>query len=175
MKRKFLTSSMLIIATLSLIACSGAGKFDVDSKKGMTYITIPAYLNPSEEIPKILMDAGFIESETNGDESVTYSIPEDEYEVFVSTAKSSIDDNINQINDSEDSSINEIKTDKALDTITATIDTESFKESNDDLILNALALKILHYKAYTGDDLSVKIKLIDSETKEVYDTMTIEQ
>lgn len=176
MKRKFFTCSLILLTTIGLLGCSDSNKFNVTSKKGTTYITIPATLNPSDELPKILQDAGFIEAETNSDNSKTYSISDNDYEAFINETKASIDEYIAEINNSTDiSSIDEIKIDEKMHNITANINTDSYKTSDDELVINALALKVLHYKAYTGDSLSVKIKLIDSSTKEVYDTMTIEQ
>lgn len=175
MKRKFLTSSLILIASLCMSGCSGANSFEVKSKKDTTYITIPADLSPSSELPKILVDSGFIEANVK-DDSVTYSISDDDYESFISNAKESIQNYIDKINNSdEDSSIIKIKLNKDMDTITATVNAEAYNESDDELILNALALKILHYKAYCGDKISVKIKLIDQSNEDVYDTITIEQ
>lgn len=175
MKRKFLTSSLILIASLCLSGCSGANEFEVKSKKDTTYITIPADLSPSSELPKILSDSGFIEASVN-DDSVTYSISDDDYASFISSAKESIQKYIDTINNSnEESSIIEVKLNKDMDTITATVNTEAYNGSDDELTLNALALKILHYKAYCGDKISVKIKLIDQSSNDVYDTITIEQ
>lgn len=176
MKRKFLTSSLIALAGLSLIGCAGTNKFNVDSKKGITYITIPNELNPSEELPKILQDAGFTETKTESDHSITYSIPDDSYDTFIAETFQSILDYIEVINNSDEySSISNVGLSANVGTITATINTENYEDSDEELALNALALKVLHYKAYLGEDLSVKIKLYDIETNEVYDTITIEQ
>lgn len=174
MKRKFLTIPLIFITSLSLSGCSDANSFEVKSKKDTTYITIPAKLNPSSELPKILLDAGFIEASVK-DDSVIYSISDDDYKSFLLSSEESIQKYIDEINTSNDSSIIEVKLNKDMDTITATINVEAYKDSDDELALNALALKILHYKAYNGDKLSVRIKLIDQSSKDVYDTITIEQ
>lgn len=175
MKRKILTSSLIILTALCLAGCSKTTKFEVKTKKDSTYITIPAEFKPSSEVPKLLIDAGFTKTDENDNDSVSYSISNEDYESFLSDIKESIQENVDTINSEENSSISEVKINKDMDVITAVINTESYKASDEDLKLNSLALKLINYKAYRGEKLSVKIKLINQADKEVYDTIIIEQ
>lgn len=175
MKQRILAVTLILSGALSLCACSGNNDFKLDKNDDMTYITIPADLNPSEELPKMLIDFGFISPTKESDGSVTYSIATDDYESFINSEKESIHNYIKQVNEeASDNSIAEVKLNDKMDLITANIKTNEYENSNDDLTLHALALKILHYKAYSGEDIAIKIKLIDAETQSVYDTLTIE-
>lgn len=176
MRRKILTTSIILFASVSICGCSNKHQFDVDSKKGTTYITIPAELGPSEDLPKILADAGFTETDIESDGSVTYSISDADYDTFINETKESINSYIDELNESNEyETISNIKLNKDFDTITATINAQKFEESNEELTITALALKVLHYQAYAGETTSVKIKYIDAETDNVYDVVTIPQ
>lgn len=176
MKRKLFIISTVCLSSALLFGCSSNNKYSVSKKNDTTYISIPDNFTPSDTLPKELKDAGFIDCKKESNGSVSYTISTDDYKAYLKQQKDSINSYIKEINESgEHEAISEIKLNKDMNTLKIKIFPDKYEKSDDDLITNALALKILNYRAYSGKKISVKIKLIDTETDSVYDTLTIEK
>ena len=135
-------------------------------------ITIPASFLDTDDTPESIQkeatEKGFKSCTINDDGSVTYEMTKSKRNDLLKEIKEELDANLEEVVNDEDCSIEKVDYNKNLTEFTAYTNSNYTAYDN----LNALVF-YMHgaiYQLYNGvkqDDIDIKVKFVDSETKEV--------
>lgn len=141
-------------------------------------ISIPPSLLEDEDIDEVIEGAkaaGVSEVEENEDGSLTYKMSKSAHREMMDELKESVDETMEEIkNDEEFASIKDVTANDSFSDITMHVSQEEFENSFDAFAALGLAFPALFYQLFDGvdpDDYEVAIHIENADTGEVFDTV----
>ncbi|WP_164670203.1 hypothetical protein [Virgibacillus doumboii] len=189
---------MLLTITLVLGACSNGDNesqntdksnqkdnqekqdesIDVDESLLRVKITIPPSLLEGQDKKQVIAEAkeaGVSEVKENDDESLTYTMSKSTHKKMMNELKDSVNQTINEIKNNKDyTSIEDVKANDSFSEFTMVVDQQKFENSFDGFAALGLAMSGLYYQLFDGvdpDDYEVNVNMENAETGKVFDTV----
>ena len=150
----------------------------VVKEDGEVTITIPAQLlleGDSAELSEEGIEHGFVSCVMNDDGSLTYTIDEENFNEYLKTMKSSIEETMKTMIDGDDCpSVVDIVANEEWRDFEVSVNEEAYMQSSDRDAIASFAVDVARYHLFSGtpiDELSVTVYIQNSETNAVLDVI----